>query len=582
MIQIGSNARFGFAMDASSDHPGPAGGCDTGSGAGSGSGSGTGEAGQATVLAFLGDPATHGGAPPVRIDTHAAAVFLAGPRALKIKRAVKFPFLDFSTLERRKAACAAEILANRPFAPHLYRGVRAIVRRADGTLALEPDGSEGAEPRRDESRRDESPVEWAVEMRRFDETRTLDRLADRGALDDTLADALGRVLAAAHAKAAAVAPAGGTPWLAALRRWILQNTAEFLERPNLFPPEEVAALETRSAAALAALSPLLAARERQGLVRRGHGDLHLGNIALIDGEPVPFDALEFDPQLATGDLLYDLAFLLMDLWQRGFSSAANVVLNRYLVETRRAADLDGLAALPLFLSVRAAIRAKVTAARPAPADAPDAPEAALAIAASAQKYFRLACALIAPPPPVLVAIGGLSGTGKSAVAKALAEKLGAAPGAVVLRSDVLRKLMRGVAEHDRLPPEAYGPGTTARVYAALAAAARRTLAAGHAAIVDAVAARPDERAAFRKAAESVGVPFVGLFLEADLATRVARVTARRNDASDADAAVAEHQEAYDLGPLDWQRIDAGGTPAETLARAQDAVSRYLCVSPGAG
>jgi predicted kinase len=283
---------------------------------------------------------------------------------------------------------------------------------------------------------------------------------------------------------------------------------------------------------------------------------------------VLFDAIEFDPIVASGDLLYDLAFLLMDLLERGLGAAANIVLNRYLTETRRISDLDALAALPLFLSVRAAIRAKVTAARLAQATRDES-----RTAESARAYFDLARRFIAPAPPRLIAVGGLSGTGKSALARALAPHLPPAPGAVVLRSDVERKALFGKDELAKLPDEAYAPAVTQRLYASIIDKARRALAAGHSAIVDAVFARPHERAAAAQSAAVLGVPFRGLFLTADLATRIARVGARRGDASDAGAAVVEAQERYDLGALDWTRIDAAGTPDATLARARAAIDR---------
>jgi aminoglycoside phosphotransferase family enzyme/predicted kinase len=506
---------------------------------------------QHDVFAFLQRPSTHGGARVRRIDTHAAAVFLAGERAYKVKRAVRFPFLDFSTLERRRAACNAEIEANRPFAPGLYRGVIAITREGDGALSL---GGAG------------EPVEWAVEMHRFDETKTLDRLADHGAVDLALADSLARTIAAAHARAPVVDAA---PWIDALGAYVEQNDAAFREHPELFPAAAAERLTAASRESLSRIGPLLLARGSRGLVRRGHGDLHLGNIALIEGKPVPFDALEFDPLVASGDVLYDLAFLLMDLVERKLQPAANVVLNRYLAEAGRADDLDALAALPLLMSMRAAIRAKVTAARIS--FAPDVDRAPTATAAAA--YFELAAALIAPPPPVLVAIGGLSGTGKSMLARALAPDLMPAPGAVLLRSDVERKAWFGVAETERLPAEAYSAEITARTYAALADKARRATSAGHSAVIDAVFAAPAERAAVAAVASATDVAFRGLFLTADLATRIARVGNRAGDASDADTAVAERQESYALGPMDWSVIDASGTPAQTLSRTQDVVFR---------
>ena len=498
---------------------------------------------QQPVIDFLGDPATHGGAPVKRIDTHAATVFLAGSRALKIKRAVRFPFLDYSTLAKRKAACMAELEVNHPYAPAIYRRAVAITRADDGTLAI---GGEG------------TPVEWAVEMRRFDEMQTLDHLAAARRIDDALADALGRAVARAHAAAPIAKAADFTH---ALSEIIAQNDVELRAAPELFPPRAVSALTDATRGAFERVRALLAARERAGRVARGHGDLHLGNIVLLDGVPVLFDAIEFDPKIATGDMLYDLAFLLMDLIERKLTQAANIVLNRYLNETRRTEDLDALTALPLFLSLRAAIRAKVAAARRA--------LGAAGAEQSARDYFALAGKLLAPPPPILVAVGGLSGTGKSLLARALAAEILPEPGAVVLRSDVERKVLFAVAEADRLPETAYARDVTTQVYAALIDKARRVTGAGHSAIVDAVFADAGERAAIVKA--GAGAAFHGLFLTADLATRLSRVGGRKGDASDADAAVARRQEQYDLGDLQWTLVDASGSPEETLRRAKAAL-----------
>jgi len=257
----------------------------------------------------------------------------------------------------------------------------------------------------------------------------------------------------------------------------------------------------------------------------------------------------------------------MDLLERGLPQAANIVLNRYLIAARRDENLDALMTLPFFLAVRAAIRAMVAVPRMARAAASERAE----IAREARAYFDFALRAITPPKPRCVAVGGLSGTGKSRLARMLAADLLPMPGAVVVRSDVERKALFGVGETEKLPGEAYRADVTARVYATLADKARRTLAAGHSVIVDAVFGRADERAAIAATARAAATRLEGLFLTADVATRIARVGGRVRDASDADAKVALAQESYDLGSLDWANVDASGTPEQTLARAAAAL-----------
>jgi uncharacterized protein len=500
---------------------------------------------QEDVFRFLGDAATHGGAPVTRFDTHGAVVFLAGDRAFKVKRAVRFPFLDYSTLDKRKAACRAELEINRKFAPELYRRIVPITREADGSLALDGAGK---------------TVEWAVEMTRFDEAMTLDHLADRGALEERWLAPLGAAVAAMHERAEPIEPA---LWLNAVEGFVRHNSAAFNDHSALFPADTVAGLEQKSLAALARLRPLLAERGREGLIRRGHGDLHLGNVTILNDEPVAFDALEFDPVIAAGDVLYDFAFLLMDLAERGLHGAANRVMNAYFGAARRDADCDGIAALPFFMSLRAAIRAMVTIAR-SDFSKPE-------VAQSAQRYFAFAREVLRPAKPAVVCTGGLSGTGKSLLARALAPDFLPMPGALIFRSDVERKTLFGVAETERLPPSAYRPEITERVYGILAGKAGRVARAGYSVIVDAVFAKPEERTAIESAAAAAGADFHGLFLAADLATRVKRVGARAADASDADAEVARRQEDFDVGEIGWKIVDASGTPDATLAGARAAL-----------
>jgi predicted kinase len=288
-------------------------------------------------------------------------------------------------------------------------------------------------------------------------------------------------------------------------------------------------------------------------------------MVLWRGRPVLYDAIEFDEAIATIDTLYDLAFLLMDLERYGQRPAANVVLNRYLWRSQERLDLAGLAALPLFLALRAGIRALVTADRAA-LEAGDKREQDLD---RARRTLGSALEFLAPPLARLIAVGGWSGTGKSTLAAALAPAVGSAPGAVHLRSDLERKALAGVGEFERLPVGAYGEDARRRVYEVLEDKARLVLAAGHSLVVDAVYAEEDRRHGVEAVAAALGVPFRGLWLSADPATLLARVASRRVDASDATADVVRAQLSAGMGTLGegWTRVEAGGTTAETLRLA---------------
>ena len=281
-----------------------------------------------------------------------------------------------------------------------------------------------------------------------------------------------------------------------------------------------------------------------------------------------FDAIEFDPLIASGDVLYDLAFLLMDLVDRKFDRAANIVFNRYLLAAGMEEHLDALAALPFFLALRATIRARVALDKRKLVEGKERAK----IEDEAREYRALAARLIAPPAPRLVAVGGLSGTGKSALAAALAPFSPPAPGAVHLRSDIERKRLFGVGETERLPEAAYAQDMTAKVYARLAELARRALQAGHSAIVDAVHARAEEREAIEAVAKEAGAAFDGIWLEAALDTRIARVGARVADASDADAKVVREQEKFDAGAISWRKVEAGAELTAVTAAARGALS----------
>jgi hypothetical protein len=314
---------------------------------------------------------------------------------------------------------------------------------------------------------------------------------------------------------------------------------------------------------------LLERRREDGFVRQCHGDLHLRNIVLLDGRPTLFDGVEFNDDISCIDVLYDLAFLLMDLWRRQLPRHANAVWNRYLSET---ADLGGMPLLPLFLSCRAAVRAKTSAtAAQLQQDEPRRNE----LQAIAREYLAMADRLLHPPRPCLIAVGGFSGSGKSTLALGLAPHVGAVPGAVVIRSDEIRKRLCGVPLLERLGPDGYSPPVSQRVYATLAERAALVVRGGHGAVVDAVYARPADRESIERVAAAAAVPFVGLWLEAPEAVLIARTERRANDPSDADADVVRRQQAQNPGPITWCRLDASVSEAALRSSAAICVRERL-------
>jgi hypothetical protein len=501
---------------------------------------------QRAVIDFLSKGSSYGAATE-RVDiieTHASLLFLVGDRAYKLKRSVKLPYLDFSTAEQRRAACEAELALNRRTALNLYLEVRALTRAADGGVGF---GTEGP------------AVDWVVVMRRFDQTALFDELAKTHRLNASLMTELADHIAAFHQAAEERPGYGGAAALAAVAE--TNHCCLMATRDAGFASERIIEIRQRSLERLATVGALLDRRAAAGKVRRGHGDLHLRNVCLFEGRPTLFDCLEFSDELASVDVLYDLAFLLMDLEHRGLTDFANLVLNRYLDLT---GEDDGLAAMPLFLSLRAAIRAHVTAAGMERAAQPGAKPG---MGAEARSYLDLSALLLQPGSHRLVAIGGLSGTGKSTLAAALAPSLGAR----VLRSDVIRKRLFEVAPETQLPTSAYTSQVSRRVYRTLRRRAADALDAGYSVIVDAVSLKPEERGSFQAVAEAAGVPFAGLWLAAPAKTMDRRLRARRHDASDASPEVLAQQLRQDPGTIDWVRIDAAAGRENCLAAARRAL-----------
>lgn len=484
------------------------------------------------------------GAPPEVIETHAAIVFLSGDRAFKMKKAVNLGYLDFSTLEMRRSTLARELVLNRRTAPGFYLESVPVTRTASG---FEIGGSGEA-------------VEWLLEMKRFPTDALLSTLWERGELSGQVIERLARQVARFHDDVDAVA---GLDWPAAIARIGRENAQDLRSLAGTFDPAKLAAALSARESLMLTLAPVL--QEQSADVRHCHGDLHLGNVFLDGDVPTLFDCIEFNDFYAVIPPLYDLAFLLMDLVSRDGLGLANRALNAWLNErdvVRWSGLMRSLAALPLYLAIRAEIRAKTEARRPGGG-------------ATAQHYLdmaRSAC-VQGGSSAQLVAVGGLSGTGKSTVARSLAPAFAGPVGAVHLRSDEIRKRLAGVQVHERLPASSYTPDMSRKVYETMFDLAREALGAGVPVIVDAVFAREDERHAVETVARAAGVGFRGVWLDAPASVLEARISGRQGDASDATVEVLGEQLGYAIGHVGWKVIDVSGGADDVTA----AVRRLLAL-----
>jgi aminoglycoside phosphotransferase family enzyme/predicted kinase len=507
--------------------------------------------GQDEVIRFLRSGKAFPVPGPVdHIETHCAHVFLGGDVALKIKRAVRYDYLDQSTRDLRRALLDRELTLNRRTAPMIYRDVVPLTRAADGGLELDSTGP---------------PVEWVLRMHRFSADCEMTAVAASGRLADPVAEALGQTVGQFHATCLLLNDSGDD---------LVRDILDELERV-LNPLEPlvggglIGTFLGRSRQRLSVLTPILRERSALGHVRRVHGDLHLRNLLLIDGQPVLFDALEFDERLATCDVLYDFAFLLMDLCHRGLVRQANIAMTTYLLAAKGVEDA-GLAALPLFLSVRAAIRAMVLLQTDQATGRTD------ASTGEARLYLAQSVRFLEPTRAALIAVGGISGTGKTVLARDLAADIGPCPGAVHLRTDTERK---AGADHVDYTPAARGA-----VYDRMFARAATLLAADRSVILDATFLDQAQRRAAEELALRSGNGFCGLWLTAPQAVLEDRVTSRRGDASDADAAVVRAQSILAAAVTQrpgWQTIDAAGTTQKTRAAASAALESVLG-QPGKG
>ena len=478
------------------------------------------------------------------LETHISCILLTGPYAYKFKKPVDLGFLDFSSLDRRRFYCEEEVRLNRRLAPELYREVIPIT----GSPEAPRIGGPG------------EAIEYAVMMVEFPQEAQFDRLLEAGRLNEAQLDDLAVQIADFHGRAPPASPTSGFGTPTSVAEVVLDNfSALGTEAEALLGRGALERARRAASGLLKELEPLFLGRRREGRVRECHGDLHLTNIAWLDGRAVAFDCIEFSEALRWTDVMSEVAFLLMDLESRDRGDLAARFLNGYL---ERTGDYGGLAVLRHYLAYRAMVRAKVAWLRHAQASGKEREETASRFA----RHFAQACGYLHGPRPLaLIITHGASGSGKTRLSMGLAQRLGA----VRVRSDVERKRMRGLAGDARtgsaLGGDLYTPAATGETYRRLGELARKILEAGFPALVDATFLKAAQRAPFASLAEELDVPLVILDLDAPEAVLRERVSARERegrDASEATLAVLVRQiaerEALDAAERSSSvRVDTG-------------------------
>ena len=474
------------------------------------------------------------------INTHSAHLFLHKAIVYKIKRSIAYSYLDMTSLASRELLCKRELEINKPVLPNIYLDVVPIIRSADGSLSFDQHGE---------------VVEWVLRMNRFNEHQVLDTMAREGQLTVELTHRLGIALAEFHAKLDTKVVTDGHERIAEVVHELIY---EFSVLENPLACHAVSLFSKLALMHLNKNQKLLNSRASDGYIKRCHGDLHLRNVLVQNGTPVPFDALEFNERMATTDILYDLAFMIMDLSHRGLREHENNVLNAYLLHSDPA-NTVALALLPLFLGCRAGIRA-MTTAQAAAANLQN----SVALSTEASKYLHAATNYMSVKPATLLAVGGLSGTGKSTIAKQLPTHLAASPGAVLLRSDAERKAALGMPEYDVLPTENYTAESANANYQRLSIKAAGALSAGYSVVVDATFLDQRQQRHFEALARSTCSKFIGIWLSAPLEILRNRIVERKSDASDATIGVLEEQFRNDHTAPGWHQIDVNCDAAEAL------------------
>ena len=500
------------------------------------------------------------------VETHVSWLFFTGRHVYKVKKPVDFGFLDFTTLERRRHFCHREVELNRRLAPSVYLGVVEVRQHSD-RVAVEGPGR---------------TVEYAVKMRQLPRERSMQALLQRGELTAEHVRAVARLVGRFHLQAATgpeVVRHGG--W-GAVRFNVEENfsqTEPYVGRT--LDADTYDEVRASSEAFLEVRRERFQAREAQGWVRDGHGDLHTAQVFLEDGTPQVIDCIEFNERFRYADVAADIAFLLMDLEFHGRPDLAQVLLEEYLAVTQ---DPGLVEFLDFYKGYRAYVRGKVTGFL---MDDPRVPPGEReALRATAGRYFALARAYAqaARPRPALYVVMGLSGTGKTLVARELARRWGL----TYLASDVVRKELAGIpATEHRWEPYGrgiYGPEMSARTYAEVARRAEGRLQEGDAVVVDATCRLAAQRAELLGAARRAGAPVYVVHCRTPEEEVRERLEARvREGATPSDGRweiylgqKGEFEAPAEVPPGALVELDTTGTPREVLARLLRALyGRFL-------
>ena len=509
---------------------------------------------QSAVIAALSEQNAYGFKPSHKIivkETNISDVFLTGEKAYKLKRGVKYPYVDYSTPEKRQAACRRELDICERFAPGLCFGVEEVVSDKKGRIFLRSACSD----------KNAEVVDYVLVMREFEENMLFENMVDRGDLDRFEMMDTAEKIFDLHKKSEIITSRNPVD---IIRGRIYENNAMIrCFVPDIFDEEDVDALEKEQLEALEKNKELLLQRQAEGKIRWCHGDLTLRNLAMWNGQVVPFNPIEFYDDLTQIDTMYDFAFLLVEMESKGQRRLASILFNHYMALSE---DWDGVPVLPLFLSCRAAVNAYVFAQRSS--EIKDKHESML-MANRAYEQLVISKRFLERHKPVLVACGGLSGSGKSRIARESAPFIGNPPGAVIVRDDVLRKNLLKTGLEENLNTAEYTPETEEQVFKAVCEKCRYLLASGQSVVADALFHKPEQRRAVETLAREMNVEFKGIWVDAPLEVRIERVTQRKRNPSDVRTAEElKKQLDIDVGPVTWDKIDTSGDRMTTLTRVR--------------